>query len=529
MSLCGSRGKLTYVAEEAASGALLLFGGGTLATLLSAVCSIIVARLLGPELYGVYSLSLIVSNFLMVFTDFGVGPALTRYVAYYNSRGESSRVLSLMSTGLSFSFTEALIVLLVGLTLADKLTVVLLNRPELSTLVSITLPLILFHSFSIAASYSLLGFNDMRSYVAVDILRQASRAILTPLLIILGFGVLGAVTGYVTAYMLSFLVGTLFIFRHYKMLNTNRSWKGDSFIGNLKMMMNYGMPLYTSSILHSSLATLRDVILAYFTTNFMIGNFHIAMNLATLVTLLSTPIATTLFPTFSRLSENSEDLRKMFKYAVRYTSALIVPASIFVAFMSRELTFIVYGSSYIFAPSYLTLYVLSFLYAGVGSIVLPSLFNGVGGTDINLKATLVYYGVFIPSAVALTLVFKVEGLLISILISTGVSVLYSLKAAAKRYGISPDLKTPARIYASSTISMAPLIPLVLYLQLPYQVNFVVGAILYTLTYLTVAPIFKAINEEDIQNLTRIFVKIKPLKPMVKVLANYERRILKLWV
>ncbi|MEM3550706.1 MAG: polysaccharide biosynthesis C-terminal domain-containing protein [Candidatus Bathyarchaeia archaeon] len=172
---------------------------------------------------------------------------------------------------------------------------------------------------------------------------------------------------------------------------------------------------------------------------------------------------------------------------------------------------------------------LSFLYAGVGSIVLPSLFNGVGGTDINLKATLVYYGVFIPSAVALTLVFKVEGLLISILISTGVSVLYSLKAAAKRYGISPDLKIPARIYASSTISMAPLIPLVLYLQLPYQVNFVVGAILYTLTYLTVAPIFKAINEEDIQNLTRIFMKIKPLKPMVKVLANYERRILKLWV
>jgi O-antigen/teichoic acid export membrane protein len=50
---------------------------------LFAVCAILVARLLGLELYGVYLLSLIVSSFLMLFTGFGVSQALTRFIALH--------------------------------------------------------------------------------------------------------------------------------------------------------------------------------------------------------------------------------------------------------------------------------------------------------------------------------------------------------------------------------------------------------------------------------------------------------------
>ncbi|MEM1843209.1 MAG: oligosaccharide flippase family protein, partial [Desulfurococcaceae archaeon] len=73
---------LPRVFEETATGALFLFSGSALSTFLSAICGIVVANLLGPELYGIYSLAFVIPGFLIVFTGLGVNAALTRYIAY---------------------------------------------------------------------------------------------------------------------------------------------------------------------------------------------------------------------------------------------------------------------------------------------------------------------------------------------------------------------------------------------------------------------------------------------------------------
>ena len=98
--------RLITTTEEVADGAFHLFWSDGLATVPSAVCTILIARLLGPELYGMYSLALIVSGFLTIFTDYGVNQALTRFVALYRCRGEQSRIIPLLRVGLSFSFYD---------------------------------------------------------------------------------------------------------------------------------------------------------------------------------------------------------------------------------------------------------------------------------------------------------------------------------------------------------------------------------------------------------------------------------------
>jgi len=75
--------ELVRTAKVATHGALFLFSGQVLATIIAAVGSILIARLLGPDLYGVYSLSLVVPSFLLLFTDFGISPALTMFSEAY--------------------------------------------------------------------------------------------------------------------------------------------------------------------------------------------------------------------------------------------------------------------------------------------------------------------------------------------------------------------------------------------------------------------------------------------------------------
>jgi len=518
------RSGLLAVAEEAGVGALHLFWGGSLATALSAVCSILVARLLGPELYGVYSISLVVSGFLMLFTDFGVSQAITRFTALYSSRGEQGRVTSLLKTSLAFGLAVSIAVSLAGLALADQLTSLLVGRPDVAHLVRLTLILIVVQPISALLCSALLGLGDMRGYAAVDVVRQAVRASLSPLLA-LSFGVWGAVVGYVTAYVAGLLASLALFYRRYAKVRGSRGPEAGVGEEGLKDMLSYGFPLYLSGALGSLAATVRGVALAHFTTNFEIGNFNAAMNFAVLVTLVSSPIATALFPAFSKL--DSSEARTMFAYSVKYTSALVIPAAALVSALSQDLISIVYGDVYSRAPLYLALYSTTFLLAGLGSVVLGSFFSGVGDTRVNLKATLIYVVLFAPSAVALTSALRVEGLVTAMIVATAASTVYSLRVATRKYGMWVDLKASAKICLAALLAAIPTALLATHTPLPMVANLALCASLYLLIYSTAAPLLGGLTRRDVEALAGMFEKVAVLRPFVRALSSYEVKVLRL--
>ena len=139
-----SKEELSFIAiaEETARGAFLLFGGSVVATVLSAICGIVVARLLGPELYGAYSLAFTVVGFLSVFTGLGVNAALTKYISSLQEAGERGVLVDVIKVGVLFITLESLVVSLLGYILIRELTTWLVNRPELATPTLVLLPVV---------------------------------------------------------------------------------------------------------------------------------------------------------------------------------------------------------------------------------------------------------------------------------------------------------------------------------------------------------------------------------------------------
>ncbi|MEM2363716.1 MAG: oligosaccharide flippase family protein [Candidatus Nezhaarchaeales archaeon] len=522
--------RLLLTAEEVASGTFHLFWGGGLATLLSAICAMIVARLLGPELYGIYALAFVVPGFLMLFTDYGVSPALTRFVALHESRGEGGMVLRVLKVGLPFSFTVSIAVFIVGIMFVEQLTTTLTNRPEIAYLTAMCMILILVQPISAAASNALLGFRDMRACAAIDVVRQALRALLSPLLVILGFSVAGAITGYVVAFSIGALTSLILLYRHYRRIREGSvragEVQGDSFQRVLPRMISYGLPLYLSGILYGLTSTLQGVVLAYSVTNELIGNFRAALSATIPITLISSPVATSLFPAFSKLGLEGE-AKTLFKFSVKYTAALIIPAAMFVAFMSRDLVFLLYGESYVHAPLYLAIYSVTYLLAGLGSTVLGSFFSGIGASSINFKAAVLYTIVFASLSAPLTFTFKVEGMLMAIIVAATASTIYSLVIAVRRYGLMPDLKASAKIYLASLLASIIIMPFSLHQLLPSIANLVFSALIYLIAYLTIAPLLQVLIKSELEGLTRIFSTITIIAPIVKVISKYENMVLKL--
>jgi len=83
--------RLAEIAEESTRGGFSLFLGNASATFISAVVVVIIARLLGPENYGIYALSLTIPSLAVAITNLGMSQALTRYSAKMTS--ESNRVM----------------------------------------------------------------------------------------------------------------------------------------------------------------------------------------------------------------------------------------------------------------------------------------------------------------------------------------------------------------------------------------------------------------------------------------------------
>jgi len=66
---------------EAVRGSIFLMSGNILSTAILSLNSILLARFLGPDRYGLYSLSLALFSLLVLFSDMGIPPFLVRNMA----------------------------------------------------------------------------------------------------------------------------------------------------------------------------------------------------------------------------------------------------------------------------------------------------------------------------------------------------------------------------------------------------------------------------------------------------------------
>ena len=90
------------IARRSTRGSFALFAGNFLTTAVSFVAITIIARLLGPSLYGEYTLSILIPNVLLNLLGFGVNSGITRYAAYHLSQGRPDLAKRMTINGVLF-------------------------------------------------------------------------------------------------------------------------------------------------------------------------------------------------------------------------------------------------------------------------------------------------------------------------------------------------------------------------------------------------------------------------------------------
>lgn len=517
--------ELAKIAEDSTRGGFFLVSGTATATLIMALASILIARFLGPELYGQYALALVAPQLLFLFTDLGISQGIIKYAASLRQKGEANRIIKVIKYGMLLRVSAGVCIFILGYAFSDLFASLLLKRPDLAPYVRMASTSIVFQAIFTVTTAAFVGL-DKTEYNAITVSAEATaKAVISIALVMLGFGLEGAIIGYVASYVIAAIAGLSFMLimlRHFERCNIPNSQNDQN---ELKILVSYGTPLYLSLLLTGLIPTYQNMILAFFTTDVEIGNYKAATNFIALMAVLTTPITTALLPAFSKLNHTTnEKVKAFFKLANKYTTLIILPITFLFIILSKEIVYVIYGSTYQSAPTFLATYCLLYFLTGFGYLTLASLFNGLGDTKTTLRISLITFLTLAILSPILTRNYTVYGLIASLIIANTAGTLYGVYTVKRKLQIELDTYSIAKIYIISAISCIPTL-LLQVINMPKLLNIAIGGSLYFLTYATLIPLTRTVTAPELQKAALIAQKIKPLRHISKPLIKYQQKIL----
>lgn len=322
------------------------------------VISIYVARVLKPELFGIYSLAISVAFLLMTFTDLGINATLVRYVAHANIKGDDELVRGYIR---SLTKLKALLVLAVASMLflgSDFIAEQFFSKPELSLPLRIMALYITFFSMAGFINGIFNAFNDFKANFVRALVYEISRATLIFLLLYLGLSVAGALLGYVGASLLSLIALLAMLFRKLRNFLFGKAKRVD-----WRRIVRFTGYLTVGSITWTVFAYVDSVMIGAMLPSEDVGFYRAAYNIVGAVSGI-VALPGVLFPVFVQLE--SEDLRSAFSRVFRYASIIAFPCTFGLMVIAEPLVKFVYGADYLQAAGVMVVLSILILRSALG-------------------------------------------------------------------------------------------------------------------------------------------------------------------
>ncbi|MCW4010288.1 MAG: oligosaccharide flippase family protein [Candidatus Bathyarchaeota archaeon] len=495
--------KAADLAKLSAKGGFNLLWGLVVSTVISAVGTIFIARLLGSDLYGLYAVVLTVPNLVLIFRDWGITAAVVRFTAQYRAEGRLDEIRSVYLSGIIFELILGLVLSVFSFVFADFLATVVFNRPVIAPLIQIASFSIFVSGLVAVATAAFTGYERMELNSIMLIGQSVFKTALIIVLVILGLGTSGATIGFTAGTSIAGLIGLVLIWTIYRRLPKPFSHKLE-IKAYLTAMLTYCLPLSFATIITTLLPQFYAFLLPihYTTDNVMIGNYGVAMNFVVLITFFAQPVITMMFPAFSKLDaeKDKDSLRNVFQYSIKYASLLVVPVAALVMCLAEPAVNTLFGGSYTAAPLFLALLAIQYFYTAFGHLSLAGLLNGQGQTSYVLKLALITGAIGFPMGYLAIMNFGVLGLIATIIVSLVPSLVIGLRFVRKTYGAVVDWLSSAKILFSSAVAASVTYFLVSQLSFTSWIRLVLGVILFIVVLVPAILLTRAISRYDIENL-----------------------------
>jgi O-antigen/teichoic acid export membrane protein len=509
--------------KVAAEGAVALLSTKLASRAIALVCTIVLIRLIHtPDNYALLGIATTVPGLVMIGDLSGVNASLTRYLSEYKAKGNVNGIWSSYWTAMSVKLLTGVVLSLIAFILADPIAI-LVGKPVVAPFLRVASPLPLVWTTQVMFKSTLLSLDRSRTYAVLQFLNEVLLSFSPIVAVLLGYGVLGAVVAMVLGNYLYFVIGMG--------LCTSavvRESKGASHIFHyfevLRGLVRFGFALGFSNSISSSAGQVVNLIVARFVNLNLYGLYSVAQSASAVVGYVDYPISTIDFTIFSRLQGLGDRalLQKVYRQVVRYDSAFVLPAALFVLIFAQPLVVLLFGSVYANAGILVSLLMITWFAYATGSSMTSDLVSSQGYTAIVGALTIVNSAIGIVVAAVTLPTIGLEGYIVAsafMFVPCFIFLLRKMNSSLQIHAPFSELKP---LFYALPLSAAVLLPIRL-LPLSASIELILGAAATCITYPVFLALFRGLNLADTKHM-RAMLSAQPavaklMEPVVRLLER----------
>ncbi|MFH0808036.1 MAG: flippase [archaeon] len=321
----------------------------------SMLFTIIIARLMLPELYGLYGLALSTILLIGSFSDFGIGEALTTFLSKTIDKNSAK------AKGYFYYITKIRLILLVFsfiiiIFLAKWLSTSYYQKPIYFALLAGAI----YFPISILSGHlsgPFIAKNNFRPQFIKEILFQIARLTIIPILIIYLLKETSQeiyLMWVILALALCYLISGIYLAIEAKIKHPfNKAKQNKLTKKEKKGIFLFIIPLSITALSGVFFGYIDQIMLGHYVQGQFLGYYQVAFNLITSASAIIAFSAAAVFPIFARLK--GSQLERGFRKTRNITFLISVLAAIFTFLIAPYIIQFIYGSEYITATNYLKL------------------------------------------------------------------------------------------------------------------------------------------------------------------------------
>lgn len=364
----------------------------------SFIVSVVLARLLAPEVYGTIALVTVFTAILNVFVDSGLGSALVQK--------KDADDLDFSSV---FYFNVAVCCLLyLGMFLAAPFIAEFYNRLELTQVIRVlSLTLVISGVKNVQQAYVSRTMQFKRFFFAT-LGGTVGAAVIGIAMAYCGFGVWALVIQQIfNATVDTVILWITVRWRPKRMF----SWK------RLKGLFSYGWKLLASALLDTVYGNLRQLIIGKMYSSADLAQYNRGRQFPdVIITNINSSIDSVLLPTMARVQEDAAQVKGMTRRAMKTSTYIMAPLMMGLAFCAQPVVRLVLTEKWLPCVPFMQIFCITYMFYPVHTANLNAI-KAMGRSDLFLKLEIVKKVVGLVLLVS-TMWFGVMAMAYSLLVST---------------------------------------------------------------------------------------------------------------
>lgn len=334
-SSSASEKSLDQLTKQVAKGGGIAFGGSAIGKVAGFGLNILLGRVLGPGLYGLYALGISVIGIAQSVGSLGLNQGVVRFCSMYRGERDNARIKGTIVSASGISLISSILAAITLFALSSMIAQKFFHEPALLwVLRTLALALPFYTLAGITTSFAQSFRRIDYQQTVNNVFRPFIKLILVGLAFLLGYRLHGAILGFIISGVLSAGLGAYFLWKIFPDIIS----RSKPIFEPLKLA-RFSVPMFLAGFCYMALRQTDRIMLGFFSTSTEVGIYSAASILSQQLPLFFGAFVAIFLPMISDLYNRHRmtELGKLFKVVSRWIFITSLPIAIIVTVFSFPL------------------------------------------------------------------------------------------------------------------------------------------------------------------------------------------------